>query len=109
MSTDALETKKQQTEDYFTYHPDSLTVSIVGSSTTFPALFDHSYDVSYRDTGHVGMRNKKPLITFYSGHYDLLSAGVTQITIGDDTTQYLIQETHRDETGGTFQAEAWLV
>lgn len=109
MSISALDLKKSQTENYFTYHPDSVTVSIVGSSTTFPALFDHSYDNGSRDMGHVAAQRKKPVITFYSEYCSLLTASSTKITIADGTREYTVMQVRKDETGGTFQGEAWLV
>lgn len=109
MSTTALTLKKAQTENYFLYHPDSVAVSIVGSESTFPALFDHSYDNGSKDTGNVTLQRKKPVITFYSDYCDLLTAQTTQITLSGQTKTFTIGRVRKDETGGTFQGEAWLV
>lgn len=110
MSQAALDLKKSQTENYFIYHPDSVMVSIVGSDITFPALFDHSYgaDSGGRDNGNISRQTKRPLITFYSGYTDSLKGGKT-VTIGDSTRTYKVNHPKKDETGGTYQGEAWLV
>jgi hypothetical protein len=106
MSTAALEVKKQQVEDYFSYHPDSQEIQIVGSSAIFPGLFDYSYAESgTRDGGNVSQMTKKPTVTFYAGYLSLITAGVTNVIIG--TITYKVLKVRCDKNG-SYQGVLWL-
>jgi len=110
MSQTAIELKKQQTEDYFTYHPDSVEITVSVSLETFPALFDYAYQSGSRDSGNVKMQTRTPHITFYSDYASLLTARSSVISIEGVTGKtYTVVQVQKDETGGSYQAEAWLV
>jgi len=105
LSASALEMKKQQVVDFYTYHPDSQTIQIVGGST-FPGLFDHAFLSDSKDAGNVSMKRRTPCVSCYSGYESLITAGTTQIIVG--STTYTVTRKAFDHTDGTYQGELWL-
>lgn len=103
MSAAALEAKRQQVEDYFSLHPDSQDVQIVGGDTSFSGLFDNAVrDHGANDERQVMM----PHIQCYSGNCDVVTPGVTRVIVG--TTEYAVQAKQCDEDG-SFVGHLWLV
>lgn len=108
MSVEGLQMKKDQMENYFLMHPDSITVKIVGSEgVTFPAFFDYSFQSGNKDSGNVEQQKRAPHLTFFSGYESLLEGRKTKVEILEKTFTVFIVKS--DLTHGTFQAEAWLV
>lgn len=107
MSRAGLDAKKAQTENYFIYHPDSIIVEIDGSTVTFPALFDYSFQSNNRDEGNVEQKKRVPHLTLYSGNAGLIAPRVTKLIIEGKLFQVL--QVQSDLTEGTFQTDAWLL
>lgn len=106
MSVEGIATKKQWCEDYFTFHPDSRTVTVVGSGETFPALFDYAYMSNNRDGGRVEQQKRAPHLTFFSEHRSLLTPRESRVLVNGKS--FLVYIVKADLTEETFQAEAWL-
>ncbi len=104
MSTEALEIKRQQAEDYYAYHPDSVTISVIGTSDTFPGLFDHYTDEGDKDGGNITQMQRIPRVLFYSGYSGLIIAGVSSITV--EGTTYNVTKMTIDE--GKREGVLWL-
>jgi hypothetical protein len=111
MSQAALEMKKKQAEDYFTYHPDSQEVQLeVFPFDSFPALLDYGYASGNKDSGHVQQQKKTPHLTFFADYADGLIARETKLTLENFPDKvFTVVQVRKDETAGTFQGEAWLV
>jgi hypothetical protein len=105
MSTAALAAKKQQAADYFTYHPDSQDVQIVGTSVSFPGLLDYGYKDASRDQAGNQNKSMMPHITCYYTYLDSITPRVTVLSVGGKT--YRVSEKFSDTT--TYQGELWLV
>ena len=114
MSDEARALKLQQMEDYFDYHPDNISVSILdgdGGSvvTTINALFDHpARGVDARKQGAVEFHRRYPHITFYTGHVvdGTISVGTYLVV---NSKQWRVRELSDTYSEGTYQTIAWLV
>ena len=104
MSTAALEVRRQQAEDYYTYHPDSVTISVVGTDSTFPGLFDHYAEDGDKDGGNATQMRRIPRILTYSGNSSLIIAGVSSVIVEGVTYRVVSMETNPDK----YEAILWL-
>lgn len=106
----STEYKKQQVEDYFSYHPDRRDVEVMDGDTvvhTFPALFDSAALYTGKDMGNVQQQKYIPHLTYYTGHSEYLEKRDT--TIQFDGHVFKTWVTRADQTDETFQGETWLV
>lgn len=118
MSAAGIRAKKKWSENYFIKHPDSRTVQIVGSSETFPALFDYAFMNGNKDGGNVEQQKRVPHLTFYSLYEKSLTPRSTQVDVPVDFDEndlptrferFTVYKLSSDLTEETYQAEAWLV
>jgi hypothetical protein len=106
MSTEGIEAKKQQMEDYILFHPDAVTVTVAVSLVQFPALYDNATITNNRDGANVQQRKPVPHLTIYSEHADSVKRG-DSVSFNGITKTVNVVKTDRTET--TYQAEIWLV
>jgi hypothetical protein len=109
MSTAGVEAKKSQTEAYFRLHPDSITVTVVGTGDTFPAVYDSGSFSNNRDGGNVRQNKHAPHLTFYSEYAALIPDRKAGGELSFNGTTREVNIVKPDLTETTFQAEAWLV
>ena len=101
--------KQAQMRDFFRLHPDSRAVTPDGDTArTFPALFNNAFKTSGSDGGNIQHRKMQPHLTFYSEYSDEIRRG-TVLDIEGAGRTYTVAEVSPDQTGATFQGEAWLV
>ena len=105
MSAEALEAKRQQAEDYFALHPDSQEILVVGTSSSFPGLFDRAHGSEGKENEGVDRQFLSPHLTFFSGHAALVKRG-SKLQIGSETFEVREMKIDRD---GSFQGQLWLV
>jgi hypothetical protein len=104
MSTEALEIRRQQAEDYYAYHPDSVTISVVGTDSTFPGLFDHYAEDGDKDGGNVSQMRRIPRILAYSGYSTLIIAGTSSVIVEGVTYRVVSMEADPDK----YEVVLWL-
>lgn len=106
MSLEALAIKKEQTENYFIFHPDSVTVVVEGSGVSFPALYDNATFSNNRDGANVTQQKPVPHLTIFSGWESSVKRH-DKVTFNGVTRE--VNAVKTDFTDSTFQAEIWLV
>lgn len=113
MSQDALDLIKQQMEDYYDLHPESVEVSILDGKggtviDSIQGIFDNP--VMSEDARQMGAveRNKRMVrVTFYSGHSSKFTARTTWILVNG--VEWKVRDIEADKTQGDMQAILWLV
>ncbi len=106
----SIDYKKQQVEDYFSYHPDRQDVEIIDGGIVvynFPALFDSAAATNNKDMGNMHQQKYIPHLTYFSGHYEHLKKRDTVVRFNGKL--FKVMNSRADQTSETFQGETWLV